>query len=138
MQLSDRISGSALIAVGAAAVFFGSRLPGVPGQQVGPSVFPMVVGTALALCGDGATSKGDFYEALNAAGVWNLPLVVLVVNNQYAISVPRHRQSAAQTLAQKAFAAGIAEGVVQLSGPHALDREQQRWRTACGRCRQGE
>lgn len=62
---------------------------------------------ALALCGDGATSKGDFYEAINAAGVWKLPLVVLVVNNQYAISVPRHRQSAAQTLAQKAFAAGI-------------------------------
>jgi pyruvate dehydrogenase E1 component alpha subunit len=63
---------------------------------------------ALALCGDGATSKGDFYEALNAAGVWQLPLVVLVVNNQYAISVPRRMQSAAQTLAQKAFAAGIA------------------------------
>ena len=51
MQLSDRITGSALVAVGAAAVFFGSRLPGVPGQQVGPSVFPIVVGTALALCG---------------------------------------------------------------------------------------
>ena len=62
---------------------------------------------ALALCGDGATSKGDFYEALNAAGVWKLPLVVLVVNNQYAISVPRRMQSAAQTLAQKAIAAGI-------------------------------
>jgi 2-oxoisovalerate dehydrogenase E1 component alpha subunit len=62
---------------------------------------------ALALCGDGATSKGDFYEALNAAGVWQLPLVVLVVNNQYAISVPRQMQSAAQTLAQKAIAAGI-------------------------------
>ncbi len=62
---------------------------------------------ALALCGDGATSKGDFYEALNAAGVWRLPLVVLVVNNQYAISIPRREQSAAQTLAQKAIAAGI-------------------------------
>jgi pyruvate dehydrogenase E1 component alpha subunit len=62
---------------------------------------------ALTLCGDGATSKGDFYEALNAAGVWQLPLVVLVVNNQYAISVPRRMQSAAETLAQKAIAAGI-------------------------------
>jgi 2-oxoisovalerate dehydrogenase E1 component alpha subunit len=62
---------------------------------------------ALAICGDGATSKGDFYEAINAAGVWQLPMVVLVVNNQYAISVPRRMQSAAQTLAQKAFAAGI-------------------------------
>jgi 2-oxoisovalerate dehydrogenase E1 component alpha subunit len=63
---------------------------------------------ALAMCGDGATSKGDFYEALNAAGVWQLPLVVVVVNNQYAISVPRRSQSAAPTLAQKAIAAGIA------------------------------
>ncbi|MFN2646846.1 MAG: pyruvate dehydrogenase (acetyl-transferring) E1 component subunit alpha [Burkholderiales bacterium] len=63
---------------------------------------------ALAMCGDGATSKGDFYEAINAAGAWNLPLVVVVINNQYAISVPRRMQSAAQTLAQKAIAAGIA------------------------------
>jgi len=63
---------------------------------------------ALAMCGDGATSKGDFYEAINAAGAWNLPMVVVVVNNQYAISVPRRMQSAAQTLAQKAIAAGIA------------------------------
>ena len=62
---------------------------------------------ALAICGDGATSKGDFYEALNAAGVWRLPMVVLVVNNQYAISVPRRMQSAAETLAQKAIAAGV-------------------------------
>src|SRR5919108_589988 len=63
---------------------------------------------ALTLCGDGATSKGDFYEAINAAGAWQLPMVVLVVNNQYAISVPRSLQSAAQTLAQKGIAAGIA------------------------------
>jgi 2-oxoisovalerate dehydrogenase E1 component alpha subunit len=62
---------------------------------------------ALAMCGDGATSKGDFYEALNAAGVWQLPMVVVAVNNHYAISVPRHMQSKAQTLAQKAIAAGI-------------------------------
>lgn len=57
--------------------------------------------------GDGATSKGDFYEALNGAGVWHLPLVFLIVNNGWAISVPRRRQSAAETLAQKAVAAGI-------------------------------
>jgi 2-oxoisovalerate dehydrogenase E1 component subunit alpha len=63
---------------------------------------------ALAMCGDGGTSKGDFYEAINAAGAWRLPLVVLVVNNQYAISVPRRLQSAAETLAQKGIAAGIA------------------------------
>lgn len=62
---------------------------------------------ALALCGDGATSKGDFYEAINAAGVWKLPMVIVVVNNQYAISVPRRMQCCAETLAQKGIAAGI-------------------------------
>jgi len=62
---------------------------------------------ALAMCGDGATSKGDFYEALNAAGVWQLPMVVVAVNNHYAISVPRHMQTKAQTIAQKGIAAGI-------------------------------
>ena len=62
---------------------------------------------ALAMCGDGATSKGDFYESMNAAGVWQLPLVIVAVNNHYAISVPRHMQTKAQTIAQKAIAAGI-------------------------------
>ena len=61
----------------------------------------------LCTIGDGATSKGDFYEALNSAGVWRLPLVVLVANNHWAISVPRAAQSATATLAQKAIAAGI-------------------------------
>ena len=61
----------------------------------------------LCIVGDGATSKGDFYEAMNISGVWNLPLVILICNNQWAISVPRACQSAAQTLAQKAVAAGI-------------------------------
>ncbi len=51
MQLSDRISGSAIAALGAVAFFYGSKLPPVPGQQVGPSAFPMVVGAGLALCG---------------------------------------------------------------------------------------
>jgi pyruvate dehydrogenase E1 component alpha subunit len=63
----------------------------------------------VAVCcfGDGATSKGDVYEAMNLAGVHRLPLVLVVNNNQWAISVPRVRQSAAQTLAQKAIAAGF-------------------------------
>ncbi len=50
---------------------------------------------AVCAVGDGATSKGDFYEGLNAAGVWQLPLVFVVTNNQWAISVPRRMQSAA-------------------------------------------
>ena len=62
---------------------------------------------AVAIGGDGATSKGDFYEALNIAGVWNLPVVFVINNNQWAISVPRKDQTAAATLAQKAVAAGV-------------------------------
>ena len=62
---------------------------------------------AVCLLGDGGTSRGDFYEAMNMAGVWRLPLVIVINNNQWAISVPRHLQSAAQTLAQKAIAAGV-------------------------------
>jgi len=73
---------------------------------------------AVCALGDGATSKGDFYEGLNAAGAWALPLVFVVTNNQWAISVPRRMQSAAQTLAQKAIAAGI-EGV-QVDGNDVL------------------
>lgn len=65
---------------------------------------------AICMLGDGATSKGDFYESINAAGAWQLPVVFVVTNNQWAISVPRKAQSAAQTLAQKAIAAGF-EGV---------------------------
>ena len=62
---------------------------------------------AVAVFGDGATSKGDVAEALNIAGVWQLPVIFVVANNQWAISVPRRHQSAAETLAQKAVAAGI-------------------------------
>ncbi|MFQ5936508.1 MAG: pyruvate dehydrogenase (acetyl-transferring) E1 component subunit alpha [Acidiferrobacterales bacterium] len=57
--------------------------------------------------GDGATSKGEFYEAINLAGVWELPVVFVVCNNEWAISMPRSEQTRAQTLAQKAIAAGI-------------------------------
>lgn len=61
----------------------------------------------LTTCGDGASSRGDFYEALNLAGVWHLPLVVVINNNQWAISVPLSQQTATATLAQKALAAGV-------------------------------
>jgi len=67
---------------------------------------------AVAIAGDGATSKGDFYEALNIAGVWQLPLLIIIVNNGWAISVPRTAQSHAQTLAQKAIAAGVSGEMV--------------------------
>lgn len=62
---------------------------------------------AVCVIGDGATSKGDVYEALNFAGVRRLPLVLVINNNQWAISMPRSAQTAAATLAQKAIAAGV-------------------------------
>jgi len=62
---------------------------------------------AVCMLGDGATSKGEFYEAMNGAGIWRLPIVFVVTNNQWAISVPRAAQTSARTLAQKAIAAGI-------------------------------
>ena len=61
----------------------------------------------VCVLGDGATSKGDFYEALNIAGVWGLPLVFVVTNNEWAISVPRRAQTAAETLAQKGIGVGV-------------------------------
>ncbi|NOZ51877.1 MAG: pyruvate dehydrogenase (acetyl-transferring) E1 component subunit alpha [Gammaproteobacteria bacterium] len=62
---------------------------------------------AVFVCGDGATSKGDFYEAINAAGIWKLPVVFIVNNNQWAISVRRESQTGSDTIAQKAIAAGF-------------------------------
>ncbi|MCD8521331.1 MAG: pyruvate dehydrogenase (acetyl-transferring) E1 component subunit alpha [Saccharospirillaceae bacterium] len=61
----------------------------------------------LCTLGDGATSKGDFSEALNLAGTWHLPVVFVINNNQWAISVPRAAQCGAPTLAQKGWGAGI-------------------------------
>src|ERR1700728_3354855 len=61
----------------------------------------------LALLGDGATSEGDTHEALNVAGVWKAPVVFLVQNNGYAISVPLAKQTAAPTLAAKGIGYGM-------------------------------
>jgi 2-oxoisovalerate dehydrogenase E1 component alpha subunit len=62
---------------------------------------------AVCFIGDGGTSNGAFYEALNMAGVWKTPVVFVISNNGWAISTPRELESAAKTLAQKAVAAGI-------------------------------
>lgn len=62
---------------------------------------------AVVCLGEGGTSEGDFFEAMNVAGVWNLPVVFVVNNNQWAISVPRKDQTGSKTIAQKAIAAGI-------------------------------
>ena len=72
----------------------------------------------LCYFGDGATSEGDFHEGLNFAGVFDVPAVFFCNNNQWAISVPRERQTASATLAQKAEAYGF-EGV-QVDGMDPL------------------
>ena len=62
---------------------------------------------AVTLGGDGSTSEGDFHEAVNCAGVFDAKTVFVIQNNQWAISVPLHKQTAAETLAQKAHAYGV-------------------------------
>ncbi|NNE51732.1 MAG: pyruvate dehydrogenase (acetyl-transferring) E1 component subunit alpha [Sulfitobacter sp.] len=64
-------------------------------------------GVAVAIGGDGSTSKGDFYEALNIVGIWQLPAVFVINNNAWAISVPRSQQSQAQKLSDKAIGTGL-------------------------------
>jgi pyruvate dehydrogenase E1 component alpha subunit len=73
---------------------------------------------ALTFIGDGGTSEGAFYEALNLAGARKLPVVIVVVNNQWAISLPIAEQTATATLAQKSIAAGIPG--VQVDGNDVL------------------
>ena len=62
---------------------------------------------ALTFLGDGATSEGDAHEAFNFAAVWQAPVVFMIQNNQYAISVPVAKQSHARTLADKAIGYGM-------------------------------
>lgn len=70
--------------------------------------------------GDGATSEGDFHEAMNFAGVWQTPVVFICQNNQWAISMPRHKQTHSKTLAQKAIAYDIPGIQVDGNDPLAM------------------
>lgn len=90
---------------------------------------------AVTTCGDGATSKGDFLEALNVAGAWQLPVLFVVNNNQWAISVPRRIQCGAPTLAEKAVGAGFPGE--QVDGNDVL-AVAERVRAALERARQGK
>ena len=95
------------------AIPVGTHIPHAVGAAWGAKIKgdPIAV---LVTFGDGATSKGDFHEGMNIAGVFSLPVVFLCQNNQWAISVPRSRQTASQTLAQKAVAYGMTG--VQVDG----------------------
>lgn len=77
---------------------------------------------ALAMVGDGGTSEGDFHEALNFASVWHAPVVFLVQNNGFAISVPLAKQTAAPSLAHKAVGYGIRGRLVDGNDAAAMHR----------------
>ncbi len=79
----------------AAGIAFGAK---ISGERV----------AVLSSSGDGSTSQGDFHEGLNFAAVFKLPLVVAIQNNHWAISVPIWKQTATETLAEKALAHGVA------------------------------
>ncbi len=86
--------------------------------------------------GDGGSSKADFLEALNVAGVWQLPVVFIINNNQWAISVPRKLQSGAPTLAQKGIGAGLpseqVDGNDVIAVHHAVRNALERARAGKG------
>src|SRR5438874_2408165 len=119
--------------------FFAGRLEGgrpAPDQRDLPITIPVstqlphAVGLAyaaqyrgddavvMAFFGDGATSEGDFHEALNFAGVWHVPVVFVCQNNQWAISVPLKKQTNSRTIAQKALAYGLPG--IQVDGNDVL------------------
>ncbi len=90
---------------------------------------------AVFTIGDGGSSKGDFMGAINIAGARKLPLVGVIVNNQWAISVPRNLQTGAETLAQKGIAAGVPS--LQVDGNDII-AVRKAVGDACERARQGE
>ncbi|HAC33627.1 MAG TPA: 2-oxo acid dehydrogenase [Gammaproteobacteria bacterium] len=88
------------------AVFLGANIP----LAVGSAMADRLAGRdsiALAFIGEGSTSEGDFHDGLGFAGVFDSPCVIIIQNNQWCISMPASRQTAAKTFAQKAEAHGI-------------------------------
>jgi len=110
----------------------GHGIPNFPQAISIATQIPHAVGAGMAadymhddhvICcyfGDGATSKGDFHEGLNFAGVFDAPVVFFCENNGWAISLPRHRQTASATIAQKAGAYGFDGVQVDGNDPIAV------------------
>ncbi len=90
---------------------------------------------AVVFMGDGATSEGDFHEAMNFAAVWQAPVVFICQNNQWAISIPRSKQTKSETIAQKAIAYGMPG--IQVDGNDILSTYQAT-KDAIERARAGE
>ena len=89
---------------------------------------------ALTFFGDGATSEGDFHEAMNFAGVFQTPTIFLCQNNGWAISMPRDRQTASETIAEKADGYGMPGVLVDGNDLSAVYRAAPE---AVGRARTG-
>ena len=88
---------------------------------------------AITYTGDGGSSQGDFYEGINFASAYKAPAIFVIQNNNYAISTPRSKQTAATTLAQKAVAAGIPGIQVDGMDPlavYAIAKEARDWSAA--------
>src|ERR671930_398588 len=123
-------------------LFFAGRVEGgqpAPDQRDLPITIPVATqlphAVGLAYAGDGATSEGDFHEALNFAGVWHVPVVFVCQNNQWAISVPLKKQTHSKTIAQKALAYGLPG--LQVDGNDVL-AVYAASREAVGRARAGD
>jgi pyruvate dehydrogenase E1 component alpha subunit len=113
---------------------------------IGPQI-PQAVGTAWAMklkktksvtigfCGDGATSEPDFHNAMNFAGVFKAPSVIVCQNNQWSISVPTSRQTASRTIAVKGRAYGVPS--VRVDGNDLL-AVYKVLSDACARAREGK
>jgi pyruvate dehydrogenase E1 component alpha subunit len=114
--------------------FMGGQMPegvhALPPQIIIGAQYVQTAGIALGLkkrgekavavtyTGDGGSSQGDFYEGINFAGAFKAPAIFIVQNNQFAISTPREKQTAAKTIAQKGVAAGIPS--IQVDGMDPL------------------
>jgi pyruvate dehydrogenase E1 component alpha subunit len=115
------------------AIPVASQIPHAVGAGMAANIRKLSLAVVTTF-GDGATSEGDFHEALNYAGVFRTPNVFICYDNQYAISVPRSRQTASATIAQKAVAYGFP-GVL-VDGNDAL-AVYAAVREAVGRARAG-
>ncbi|WP_166242360.1 pyruvate dehydrogenase (acetyl-transferring) E1 component subunit alpha [Paenibacillus turpanensis] len=98
-------------------IIIGAQIVQAPGVAMGLKLRGKK-NVAIAYTGDGGSSQGDFYEGMNFAGAFQLPCIFFVQNNGYAISTPRAKQTAAETISQKAVAAGIRG--IQVDGMDVL------------------
>lgn len=118
------------------SIVLASQLPHAVGLAYGSRFKGEKDTVALVMFGDGATSEGDFHEALNFAGVLNAPVIFLCLNNQFAISTPRDMQTRSKTIAQKAIAYGIpgiqVDGNDPLAVYQAVKEAVDRARKDCG------